>query len=252
MLDSTSPILFAHKFFINLNTYHMNTTFIPSVTALGNCGKLVHNPYYSKAKHGCIESAVKLVSFLFTKANQQKIRQMICDIPNVLIAPVYGIEASGINKIPVAFANAIAQVCDTIIDTDIYLENKPKHTNATAINRFLSLPIFSGFVVIDANYVLVDDVSTSGASLKAMKDYIESKGGNVIACIVLGLGRQGSQFEPTQKDLYDLICQLDIHELNSLLNETGRTNIHSLTAIEIRFLKQFSSVNELRKKLTNH
>jgi orotate phosphoribosyltransferase-like protein len=230
----------------------MNTTFIPHVTAFGNCGKLVHNPYYNNAKKGCIKSAVRLVSMLFSKQHKTKVRQLIGNYSNVFIAPVYGVEASGINKIPVAFANAIAQVCNAAVDTDVYLENKPNHTNATTINRFLSLPIFSGNVAVNCNYVLVDDVSTSGSSLKAMKNYIESQGGNVIACIVLGLGRRGSQLEPTNEELKELTCQLNINELNLLLNETGRKDIYALTAIEIRFIKQFTTVNALREKLTSH
>ena len=230
----------------------MKANFIPNVTALGNCGKLVHNPHYTKAKQGCIKSAVRLVSMLFSNQHKVKVRELIGNFSDVFIAPVYGVEASGINKIPVAFANAIAQVCNSMVDTDVYLENKPNHTNATTINRFLSMPIFSGNVAVNHNYVLVDDVSTSGSSLKAMKNYIESQGGNVIACIVLGLGRHGNKLEPSMDELNELTCQLNINELNSLLNETGRKNIYSLTAIELRFLKQFSSVNAIREKLTSH
>jgi len=74
-----------------------------------------------------------------------------------------------------------------------------------------------------------------GSTLKALKDYIEDNGGNVVDAFVLGVGRLGKSLEAPTELKQKLIQKFGEKELNSFLNETGRKNIDSLQQVKPNF-----------------
>ena len=50
---------------------------------------------------------------------------------------------------------------------------------------------FEGNVTKGASYIILDDFITSGAELRDMRDYISSKGGNVVMITTFGHGSFG-------------------------------------------------------------
>jgi orotate phosphoribosyltransferase len=214
---------------------------------LGNTAKLKASKYYVAAKAGDINSAVNLIKEILSDKNIEIVKEKLAKYPNAIIAPVYAIEATGINKIPIALANKMASISGNKVDEDISQESKAFRTGSKRIERFNSYPQFEGEVVKGADYILVDDVSTDGTTLKSLKDHIEQNGGNVVETFVLGVGRRGNTLEPQSELKQILIDKFGEKELNLFLNETGRKNIEALTANEIQFLESFNSINAIRE-----
>ena len=87
-------------------------------------------------------------------------------------------EASGRNKLPLAYAHALGEEGLEVEDS----AGKPHIPyRRRRCGQLFSRPKFTGPVEQGRPYIIVDDVSTSGSTLAAPRDYIESKGGKVVA-----------------------------------------------------------------------
>lgn len=221
---------------------------IDEVKPITTVSKLKSNSHYLAAKRGNIVDAFRLVEDILTDAHATTIKDAISKYPDAVIVPVHAIEAEGINQIPMAFAVKISKLTGNEVDTRIIQADKSFHTDASRISRFFSRPSFEGKVLDGKSYIIVDDVSTSGSTLKALKDYIEDNGGKVVRVLVLGVGRGGSRFETTNLQKKLLINKFGKDKLDKFLYETGRANINELTESEVEFLQSFDSINEVREK----
>jgi orotate phosphoribosyltransferase len=220
--------------------------FIENTNTLTTVDKLIKNVHYKKAKSGDVISAEKLINEVIQDRHIQKIKEVLDKNPNAIIAPVFGMDMAGINTIPLTLANKFNLIGKNIVDDKIFIENRPKRTNLNRIERLFSYPEFGGEVVKGADYIIVDDVTTMGTSLKALKDYIENNGGNVVDAFVLGAGRLGNIFEASEQIKKRLIDKFGEKELNLFLNETGRKNVDSLTAKEAKLLESYATINAIR------
>ena len=77
------------------------------------------------------------------------------------------------------------------VEHDIIAVTNVSHTNASDIDRLSRRVRFEGNVTREASYIILDDFITSGAELRDMRDYISSKGGNVVAITTFGHGSFG-------------------------------------------------------------
>ncbi len=175
---------------------------------------------YKSAKRGSLSKARILVSELLSNLNQFA-------FPGTHVAPVY--KSSG-NKIALALAEKLAQDSSLILDTDILL-NHSVH-GPTMIDRIYYSPEYSG-IVKPVNYVICDDVYTSGQTLIAMKNYIESRGGNVIRIVTIG-SSASTLIEPPKRSLQILESRFP--------GIWNYFDIESLTAPQIVYLLRFHSL----------
>lgn len=203
-------------------------------------------PGYKAAKRGNAESAAALVDKLY-KPNKASI---LTTHPNALIVPVVGVEAEGVNAIPEALAFAISSEYGNQVDDQIFMANKPFHTGANMVNRLLNVPLFEGQVVFGQDYFLVDDVSTTGSTLQALRLYIESKGGNVIGMNVLGAMPSAGygQLSTLQEKILNAKFGQD---LLKLLRTHGIANEYTdLTGAQAQyFIERINSLDTLRKRI---
>ncbi|MCX6269092.1 MAG: phosphoribosyltransferase [Bacteroidetes bacterium] len=216
---------------------------IPNISFLTSITKLKSSPFYEKAKSGDSEAAAKLVDELMTRDGFFIPAKLVKEkYGDVIIAPVMGIEESGQNQIPQLMAEKIAEKSGGRVSDDMLLmANKPKHTGKSLAERF-SYPVeFTGPVENGKKYIIVDDVSATGSSLKGLKDYIEANGGDVIGVQTLAVGRMGPDFEMKSLTREKLISKFGENNLNSFLDDQGRT-LASLTEREAAFLAQFNSL----------
>ena len=95
-----------------------------------------------------------------------------------------------INMIPAAYAAKFSAI-GMKVEHDIIAITDVSHTNASDIARISKRMRYEGNVTQGADYILLDDFITSGAELRDMRDYIQSKGGNVVAMTTLGHGSYG-------------------------------------------------------------
>lgn len=102
------------------------------------------------------------------------------------IVGVHAEEAGGRNKIPMAYAEALAHILDLPTDPGIVQSSVANHGGAPSVyHRMVSQPWFDGYVEPGQDYLIVDDMCTIGGALTNLKGFIEHKEGFVICMSVL-------------------------------------------------------------------
>lgn len=137
-----------------------------------NGKRMKSHPTYDAAKHGDYESAKKLVSDL---AKPERIKQIAEAYPDAKVVLVQS-AGDGHNQIPVDYVDAFADA-GMEVDYGIQITMKANRTGASELERLKSSNTVSGDVEPGREYVIADDVVTSGASINEYRQYIESKGG---------------------------------------------------------------------------
>ena len=142
---------------------------------ISTTSKLTGHALYKEAKQGNPEAAQKVIEDIITVKNQFRyLEGYVCPV----------LKSNG-NKLPLALAHLMAFHSNLNLSDSIYLQHASHGSSMT--ERLYYQPSFSG-IVKPADYVIVDDVYTTGKTLKALKNYIESHGGNVISAWCIGSG----------------------------------------------------------------
>jgi len=226
----------------------------PRVTShVGTLRALKEHPSYEAAKGGDQDAALNLAEDL---VDEDVVRQLRRDYPDAIVVPVRAQEEGGLNAIPDAVANWIGQLSGMDVDSDIRQANTVFHTGANAAHRLLVRPEFTGEVEIGREYVILDDVTTSGSTLRELREYIESHGGNVVhaTALVTGnsktLGARGDVLAVTEDTLNRLRKVLTDEELQGILDDydIAETPQH-LTDSQARYLASFKDADTVRARL---
>ena len=139
---------------------------------------------YKKAKNGDFEQSAILIDKFLREDTIQDIKEMIGD-EKPIIVPILSEEATGKNRIPQAFAYALASQLNLQVDTNIRQINKAKRTDSGIYHRYVSQPEFGGEVRANQSYLIVDDTLSVGGTIANLKGYIENNGGKVIGASVM-------------------------------------------------------------------
>lgn len=175
--------------------------------------------------------------------------------PNAVVVAVHAEEASGRNKLPAAYAVAVADIGGLFVDDAIVQINRVFHTDANARQRLRSVPRFAGPVEPGREYVVVDDVCTTGSTLAALRHYVEARGGQVVlaSCLAAPVPRHGQdprQLPVTPATRSALRAKFDPAELDDILSHYGiAPSVHHLTESAGRTILGFDSAHALRSSL---
>jgi hypothetical protein len=180
---------------------------------------------YPDAKKGNLHAARELIHRLQPDPRLfHKLQGFVCPV----------IKPSG-NRIPLALAEYMSFNSGLILIDSILLQHAPHGSSMT--ERLCYHPRFFGSVPA-GNYILVDDVYTTGQTLKSLKTWIESNGGNVTGVWCLGSG-PSLLFEPSRIMVKTLTARFpDIGEYFDIVD---------LTVPQIQYLLRLSSINRLFK-----
>jgi len=221
----------------------------PDAIVMTSGAAMKANPNYQPAKAGDNFAAARLAEALMPPGVIARIKARA---NNPIIVAVHAEEASGRNKIPQGMAEVIADRGGWQADTEIIQANRAGHTGATAMKRLMVEAAFSGPVEAGRDYVLVDDMLTSGATVNALRNYIQQQGGRPV--MVLAMAASASpqtghgavmRVRPTTHAL--LAKKFDIPTLNNLLSQHGiAANVNALTNSQARYLANFKDVDRLR------
>lgn len=159
-------------------------SFFPPVTNHTSALCAHSHPDFEAAKHGDFEAALRLVDAL---VKDDRIRQIAQEYPNAHIVYNHKMQGERINMIPAAYAAKFSAI-GMKVEHEVIAITDVSHTNASDIARISRRMRYEGNVTRGADYILLDDFITSGAELRDMRDYIESKGGHVVAMTTLGHG----------------------------------------------------------------
>ena len=196
---------------------------VNSIHRLSNTGSMVRNKSYQSAHCGNLLSAFRLVDELVPDFNRfNSLSAIICPVQKL----------SG-NKIPLALASRIVHHSDSVLCDTVFLRTERPGTKM--IDRMFFQPEFAG-KVIPGKYILVDDVFTTGITLKGLKTFIEANGGNVVSAYTLGSSKS-TLFEASR---------LQLRILKSRYPEVDKYfDLSLLTIIQIEYLLKFNSIRNL-------
>jgi hypothetical protein len=203
---------------------------INSIHRLSNTGAMVRNRSYQSAHGGNLLSAFRLVDELIPDFSQfGSLSAFVCPVQKL----------SG-NKIPLALSTRMVQHSDAVLCDTIFLTNERPGTKM--IDRMFFQPEFTG-EVRPGRYILVDDVFTTGITLKALKTYIERNGGNVISAYTLGSSKS-TLFEASR---------LQLKILRGRYPEADKYfDLSLLTIIQMEYLLKFNSIKNLNVLYSEH
>ncbi len=193
------------------------------INRISTTSRLTRHLLYKEAKNGNLCQARKLVAGLIPDINRfSNLKGFICPV----------IKIAG-NQIPLAMAELMAVNSNMVLYDSVFLQHSPHGSSMT--ERLYYQPVFSGNIK-PGNYILADDVYTTGKTLKALKNYIESNGGNVIGTWCIGSG-PSVEFEPKRFLLQLLTAKFP--------NISRYFDLNELTSPQIHYLLRLSSLNKL-------
>lgn len=124
------------------------------------------------AKAGDVPAAARVVRAVIRP-------DVVADIgrrfPGAVVVSVHAEEEAGRNKLPTVYAAALGDIGGLAVDDAVVQVNRVHHTGATARQRLARRPSFVGPVKLGSDYVLCDDVVTSGSSLAALRHFVEAR-----------------------------------------------------------------------------
>lgn len=196
------------------------------------------HPKYQEAKHGNLDSAISLVNDLISK--EDVIKASSAFGKDVIYVPVTQFEKDGINRIPYAIAQKYASETGASINDSLYVKDKAFHTGMKMMERLIARTRFEGDIP-KGKYVLVDDVTSSGATLADLSSYIQEQGGDVIGSVLLTNAMRGDKLI-ADKSLTKLLETKYGNEIRELFG----IEPSSLTREEAKYLQGFRTPDELR------
>lgn len=224
----------------------------PRIPVMTTIAALKAHPYYDMAKRGSAAHAFFVASEFF---RPDVVRPLVRDPRNTRIAYVHAEEESGRNALPAGLADAIANAGFGRKTDEIVQNVRAGHTGATALERLATPPQFYGPVEPGRDYLLVDDVVTSGSSLNALRAHIEAGGGRVLGAVTYGAtmhpqtGYSGD-LAPTKETRAAIDNHPEKAEIGRLLQVAGvATNFHALTNSQARYLLRLP-LDRIRDSLT--
>lgn len=204
-------------------------------------GFLKAHPQYRDAKAGSQVAALDLVCDLalpFLRSLAGKLSPRLC-----FVAP-HAREASGDNAIPQVLAVACSILLRGQLEEEIVQTTRVYHTGADAMERLAYRPLFSGPVIRNRRYVLVDDVTNLGGTLAELSDFLRTRGGLVEASILLVNAGRSKELIP---------CLKKVKLLKDRYGKNLQDQIHvapeALTANEAHYLIGFRSLEEIRNRI---
>lgn len=195
---------------------------MPRINRLSTTAKMQSCAHYLSAKRCNLLAALRTVDYINIDYNRfKRFSGFVCPVQ----------KQTG-NAIPLALALRIAQNSNLKVCDSVYLENSM--TGNSMVERMFFKPIYSGNIT-PGKYIIVDDVYTTGVTVKYLKDYIESTGSQVNSIYTLGSSKYGLQFEATSIPLKILKSRFPTIEMYFQLSE--------LTASQVNYLLRFNSIH---------
>lgn len=223
----------------------------PDVVIHTNIATMRKHPLYTQAKAGDARAAINLVVDI---VKPDRVRALSAQFPQAMWVAVHAEEATGRNKIPLALSRYAAELGGQDFDANIVQTNRVNHTGADAAGRLGRTPQFTGRVEIGREYIVVDDVTTSGSSLAGLRDYIVTHGGKVVAAMTLATTSNpqtgyGGHLA-LKPDTAAQLRRFDKTALETILRDHGiADNANALTNSQGRYIATFQRLDTLRNRL---
>ena len=205
------------------------------------------HPRYKEAKAGDSEAAIELVLSTINDGQVDKLR-MLLDGKTPLLASAHAYEAEGVNAIPEAFADELAQRLGLVVDSAIVQTNVVAHTGSDGYGRLARQPDFEGKVTPGRDYVLVDDFVGMGGTLANLRGFIEAQGGKVVGAVTLTGKPYSAKLALDQAQLQEL-REKHGTELETWWQKNFNHAFDCLTQSEARYLARSKDADTIRDRI---
>lgn len=205
------------------------------------------HPLYGAAKLGDEEAASELINDTFNPEVIEALRTLLHGRSPTLIS-AHAMEGEGVNAIPEALAEKIAEKLEFKVDSGIIQTNTVGHTGADGFGRLARQPLFDGDVIAGQEYLIVDDFIGMGGTIANLKGYIELNGGVVIGATTLTGKPYSAKIAPDRNILQEL---RDKHgkELEDWRENRFVHTFDCLTQSEARYLLKTENADRVRNKI---
>lgn len=205
------------------------------------------HPRYQEAKAGDEEAATVLVMDTFNLEAVASLRKLLNNRSPILVS-AHAFESEGINAIPEAFAEKLAESLGLEVENGIVQTNTVAHTGSDGFGRLSRQPTFDGEVVPGQEYLVVDDFVGMGGTLANLKGYIEASGGIVIGATVL-TGKPYSAKLALDRNTLKELRKKHGQELEDWWQKRFGHTFDSLTQSEARYLLKTEDADRIRNRI---
>ena len=202
---------------------------------------------YAAAKTGNVAAAKELAAAFALAGIIGKVRELIGNAQPLMI-PVHAIEDQGINRIPAAFAELLAERLGLEVAEDIVQANVVSHTGSTGWARLTRPPVFSGQVMAGRCYFMVDDFIGQGGTLANLRGLLLAGGGRVEGAITL-TGKAYSAKLALDPETLRLLREKHGLEFENWWQEVFGYGLDFLTESEARYLLRTENADTIRAQL---
>jgi len=230
---SSKFLIFNRKFY----DYAWNKNFPPlyghtSIAYLKRC------PGFNDAKQGDMRAAL-LVTGVSVKL--QRIQELREKYPSAVLLPVMSN-----NKLPEALARTIGlKVCTGVREVQTLTRK-----NLSAMERLIHKPRFRGTVCKGESYIIVDDIVTQGGTVSALRQFILSKGGFVVAVVALAYSAGSGVIVPNTDRIHQLVEKFGYSRIVETLRSYHIANdLQEMTNSQISYLLRFKTMERIIKKI---
>jgi hypothetical protein len=178
----------------------------------------------------------------------EQLASRFAGIPMILVS-AHAIENVGVNAIPEALANCLAQKLHWRADSDIVQTNIVAHTGADGFSRLARQAKFEGEVTPNKCYLLVDDFVGQGGTLANLRSHIIQGAGKVMGATVLTGKPYSGNLALTESTL-DALRSKHGRELEQWWQNRFGFNFDCLTESEARYLLKTPTIDRIRDRIT--
>lgn len=202
---------------------------------------------YAWAKAGDPDAAFHPVKNLISQAVVKNLHECFRRMAPVLVS-VHAIEQTGVNAIPEALADMLAEQLHWRTENVIVQTNIVEHTGADGFSRLARQALFDGPVNCKNDYILVDDFVGQGGTLANLRSHIIQGGGRVVGATVLTGKPYSAQLALTATTLKALRSKHG-QELEDWWTDWFGFGFECLTESEARYLLNTSTAERIRNKI---
>lgn len=164
-----------------------------------------------------------------------------------ILVSAHAYESEGVNAIPEALADALADRLDWPTESSIVQINVVGHTGADGFTRLARQAAFDGEVTPGAAYLLVDDFVGQGGTLANLRGHILAGGGRVLAATALTGKPYSAKLALSENQL------IELREKHGAIEPWWETKFghrfDCLTQSEARYLARTADADTLRNRI---
>ncbi|MEQ1564030.1 MAG: phosphoribosyltransferase [Myxococcota bacterium] len=205
------------------------------------------HPDYAAAKAGDADAAVRLVAATFDQTTVAVLGSWAGQRP-VILLPVHALEETGVNAIPLAFAEELGRRLGWPVSTGVVQTNVVGHTGASGYARLARQALFEGEVEPGADHVLVDDFIGQGGTLANLRGHVLAARGGVVGAAVL-TGKLHSAKLALSPETLDELRRKHGPDLEGWWRDRFGHAFDCLTESEARYLARTPDAQRIRDQL---